>query len=179
MDFVKKFRDLALDCYVEQDEYALVDIYVNNIITEYRVHLENLSINQFSKLIEAARRTSGSVKITSPNRRGWKDERTKAPQALVTIERKSALHRGHKILIRLRGLVLSTRHEEGDLVRAEMGETDLTKREELVQPLKIFREQEMAHHLFHTKEVNSETTLRCLVLTKSSTLYLINGLLMA
>ena len=90
VDFVKKFRDLAFDCYVEQDEQALVDICVNNIITEYRVHLENLSINQFSKLIKAARRTSALVKITPPNRGGWKTERREMPQALVAIERNSA-----------------------------------------------------------------------------------------
>ena len=86
VDFVKKFRDLALDCYEEQDEQALVDICVNNIITEYGVYLENLSINRFSKLIEAARKTSASVKIASPSRGGWRAERKEVPQAFIAAE---------------------------------------------------------------------------------------------
>ena len=41
-EFIKRFRDFALDCYEEQDEQALVDICIDNIIADYRVHLENL-----------------------------------------------------------------------------------------------------------------------------------------
>ena len=91
VDFWKKFWDLALDCYVEQGKQALVDICVTNIITEYWVHLEILSINKFSKLIEATRRTSVSVKITPPNRGRWRAERKEAPQVFMATESKSAL----------------------------------------------------------------------------------------
>ncbi|CAL8152937.1 unnamed protein product [Prunus armeniaca] len=34
MDFVSKFRDLALDCYDEKDEEALVEICISNIVAE-------------------------------------------------------------------------------------------------------------------------------------------------
>ncbi|EXB54021.1 hypothetical protein L484_012813 [Morus notabilis] len=34
LDFVQRFRDHALDSYDENDEAALVDIYINNIILE-------------------------------------------------------------------------------------------------------------------------------------------------
>ncbi|XP_021809299.1 uncharacterized protein LOC110752859 [Prunus avium] len=45
MDFVRRFRDLALDCYDEKDEEALVEIFISNIVPEYRVYLENIGIN--------------------------------------------------------------------------------------------------------------------------------------
>lgn len=35
------------------------------IVTNYRVYFENIAINQFSRILEAVRRTSMSVKILS------------------------------------------------------------------------------------------------------------------
>ncbi|CAL9016172.1 unnamed protein product [Prunus brigantina] len=64
VDFVHRFRDLALDCYDEKDEEALVEICISNIVADYRVYLENISISQFSRLLEAVRKTSISVKLT-------------------------------------------------------------------------------------------------------------------
>ncbi|KAB2597261.1 hypothetical protein D8674_000181 [Pyrus ussuriensis x Pyrus communis] len=48
---VKHFRDLALDCYDEKDEEAPVEICISNIVTDYRVYLENISISQFLRLL--------------------------------------------------------------------------------------------------------------------------------
>ncbi|KAH0992108.1 hypothetical protein GBA52_003591 [Prunus armeniaca] len=45
VDFVHRFRDLALDCYDEKDEEALVEIYISNIVADYGVYLENIGIN--------------------------------------------------------------------------------------------------------------------------------------
>ncbi|CAL2248228.1 unnamed protein product [Prunus armeniaca] len=45
VDFVRKFRDLALDCYDEKDEEALVGICISNIVADYRVYLENIGIS--------------------------------------------------------------------------------------------------------------------------------------
>ncbi|CAL2229206.1 unnamed protein product [Prunus armeniaca] len=53
VDFVRRFRDLALDCYDEKDEEALVEICISNIVADYRVYLENIGISQFSRLLEA------------------------------------------------------------------------------------------------------------------------------
>lgn len=39
MTFVQCFWDLALDCYDEKDEEALVEICNSNIVLEYRVYL--------------------------------------------------------------------------------------------------------------------------------------------
>ncbi|CAL9005340.1 unnamed protein product, partial [Prunus brigantina] len=53
VDFVRRFQDLALDCYDEKDEEALVEICISNIVADYRVYLENIGISQFSRLLEA------------------------------------------------------------------------------------------------------------------------------
>ncbi|KAF3447280.1 hypothetical protein FNV43_RR12461 [Rhamnella rubrinervis] len=63
VDFIRRFKGLALECYDKHDEYPLVEIYVNNIVLEYHVYLENLAINPFTKLIEVARKTSLLVKV--------------------------------------------------------------------------------------------------------------------
>ncbi|CAL9000032.1 unnamed protein product [Prunus brigantina] len=72
VDFVHRFRDLALDCYGEKDEEALVEICISNIVADYRVYLENISISQFSRLLEAVRKTSISVKLTEQE--AWRSE---------------------------------------------------------------------------------------------------------
>ncbi|KAL6126261.1 hypothetical protein ACLB2K_074312 [Fragaria x ananassa] len=56
VEFVRHFRDLALDYYDEKDEESLVEIGISNILLEYRVYLENIGITQFFRLIEAMRR---------------------------------------------------------------------------------------------------------------------------
>ncbi|CAL8084694.1 unnamed protein product [Prunus armeniaca] len=46
-DFVRRFQNLALDCYDEKDEEALVEICISNIVVDYRVYLENIGIANF------------------------------------------------------------------------------------------------------------------------------------
>ena len=65
------------------------------------------------------------------------------------------------------------------MVQAKEERADPTKEEEPVQPPEIFKEQEMVHHLFLTKEANFKITLQYPVLMKSTILYLISGLPMA
>ncbi|CAL2247408.1 unnamed protein product [Prunus armeniaca] len=87
VDFVRRFWDLALDCYDEKDEEALVEICISNIVADYRVYLENIGINQFSRLLEAVRKTSMSVKPTG--QRGWRSEKKESHQVLATDEKPS------------------------------------------------------------------------------------------
>ncbi|GKV46432.1 hypothetical protein SLEP1_g53416 [Rubroshorea leprosula] len=47
MVYMKRFRDLALDCYGGHVESFIVEICINNMFREYRVVLENIGINQF------------------------------------------------------------------------------------------------------------------------------------
>ena len=48
LDFIRRFRDTALDCYGQYKEQKLVEIRINNMFPEYRAHLENLDIHQFA-----------------------------------------------------------------------------------------------------------------------------------
>ncbi|CAL8084592.1 unnamed protein product [Prunus armeniaca] len=75
VDFVRRFRDLALDCYDEKDEEVLVKICISNIVADYKVYLENIGIIQFSRLLEAVRKTSISVKLTEQE--AWRSEEEK------------------------------------------------------------------------------------------------------
>ncbi|KAB2617367.1 hypothetical protein D8674_013236 [Pyrus ussuriensis x Pyrus communis] len=58
MTFVKRFRDLAHNFYDENDKEALVEICSNDIVTDYKVYLENIGISQFSRFLEVVRKTS-------------------------------------------------------------------------------------------------------------------------
>ncbi|CAL9012398.1 unnamed protein product, partial [Prunus brigantina] len=72
VNFVRRFRDLALDCYDEKNEETLVEICISNIVADYRVYVENIGISQFSRLLEVVRKTSISVKLNGQE--AWKSE---------------------------------------------------------------------------------------------------------
>ena len=48
MEYIKRFRDITLDCYDHCEERTLVEMCMTNIIREYRAVLENLEISQFA-----------------------------------------------------------------------------------------------------------------------------------
>lgn len=62
MDFVKRFREKAVECYEPIIEDRLVSMCIAGMVTEYKCYLENVSISTFSRLYEFARRTSASVR---------------------------------------------------------------------------------------------------------------------
>ena len=43
-EYIKRFRDIALDCYDHCEENTLVEMCIGNTIMGYRVVLENLEI---------------------------------------------------------------------------------------------------------------------------------------
>ena len=45
MEYIKRFRNIALDCYDHCKEKALVEMCMGNMIMEYKVVLENLEIS--------------------------------------------------------------------------------------------------------------------------------------
>lgn len=61
--YVKRSRDKALDYYDPVKERMLVDICLHGMLEEYRIFLENIFVSSFSKIIEAARLTNGTVHI--------------------------------------------------------------------------------------------------------------------
>ena len=75
MEYIKRFRDIALDCYDHCKERTLVEMCMTNIIQEFRAVLENLEISQFVQLLQKARKTAQSVKPSSYKRN--------APQAMA------------------------------------------------------------------------------------------------
>ena len=68
MEYIKRFRDIALDCYDHYEERTLVEMCMTNMIREYRVVLENLEISQFAQLLQKAKKIAQSVKPSSDKR---------------------------------------------------------------------------------------------------------------
>lgn len=48
MEYIKWFRDTTLDSYDHYEERTLVEMFMENMIMEYHVVLENLEISQFT-----------------------------------------------------------------------------------------------------------------------------------
>ena len=44
LEYIKRFRDIALDCYNHYEEKTLVEMCMDNMIMKYRAVLENLDI---------------------------------------------------------------------------------------------------------------------------------------
>ena len=64
MEYIKRFKDIALDCYNHCEEKTLVKMCMGNMIMEYRV-LENLEIPQFAQLLQKAGKITQSVSSSS------------------------------------------------------------------------------------------------------------------
>ena len=68
MEYIKRFKDIALDCYDHCEERTLVEMCMTNMIREYRAVLKNLEISQFAQLLQKARKTAQSVKPSTDKR---------------------------------------------------------------------------------------------------------------
>ena len=75
MEYIKRFGDIALDCYDHCEERTLVEMCMTNMIREYMAVLENLEISQFAQLLQKARKIAQLVKPSSDKRN--------APQAMA------------------------------------------------------------------------------------------------
>ena len=64
MEYIKRFKDKALDCYDHCEKKTMVEMCMGNMIMEYRVVLENLEISQFAHLLQKAKKTAQSVTPT-------------------------------------------------------------------------------------------------------------------
>ena len=62
MEYIKRFRDISLDCYDHCKERTLVGVSMTNMIKEYRTVLENLEICQFAQLLQKAQKTAQSMR---------------------------------------------------------------------------------------------------------------------
>ena len=75
VEYIKRFRDIALDCYDHYEERTLVEMCMTNMLREYRTALENLEISQFAQLLQKARKIAQFVKPSMDKR--------SAPQAMT------------------------------------------------------------------------------------------------
>ena len=62
MEYIKRFKDIALNCYDHCEEKTLVEMCMTNMIREYRDVLENLEISLFAQLLQKAKKIAPSVK---------------------------------------------------------------------------------------------------------------------
>ena len=62
LEYICKFKDLSLQCYDPVEEEIMVDVCISGILYEYHPYLENLQISNFTRLVEASRRTSMSIR---------------------------------------------------------------------------------------------------------------------
>ena len=46
--YIHRFRDVSLDCHEKYQEGELVEVCIDNMLPEFRAHLENLDISQFA-----------------------------------------------------------------------------------------------------------------------------------
>uniref|UniRef100_A0A2N9GEB7 RNA-directed DNA polymerase n=1 Tax=Fagus sylvatica TaxID=28930 RepID=A0A2N9GEB7_FAGSY len=60
--YIHRFRDVSLDCHVKYQEGELVEVCIDNMLLEFRAHLENLDITRFAPLLQKARKTAILVK---------------------------------------------------------------------------------------------------------------------
>jgi hypothetical protein len=77
--YIHHFCDVSLDCHVKYHEGELVEVCIDNMLLEFRAHLENLDISWFAPLLQKARKTAISVR---PQVEKGKDKKG-PPQALT------------------------------------------------------------------------------------------------
>ena len=77
--YIHRFRDVFLDCHVKYQEEELVEVCIDNMLLEFRTHLENLDISRFAPLLQKARKTALSVKPQAKRSR----DRKSLPQTLT------------------------------------------------------------------------------------------------
>ena len=57
IQFIKRFKDVSLDCYGDHEENELMETYIFNMLFYYKLNLKNLCITQFADLLQRTRRT--------------------------------------------------------------------------------------------------------------------------
>jgi hypothetical protein len=60
--YIHRFCDVSLDCHVKYQEGELVEVCIDNMLPEFRAHLENLNITRFAPLLQKARKKAIFVK---------------------------------------------------------------------------------------------------------------------
>uniref|UniRef100_A0A2N9GSF0 RNA-directed DNA polymerase n=1 Tax=Fagus sylvatica TaxID=28930 RepID=A0A2N9GSF0_FAGSY len=146
LKYIHRFRDISLDCHVKYEESELVEVCIDNMLPEFRAHLENLDISQFAPLLQKARKTALSVKPHSEKAREKKSQHqalTVSTTAAPTgNKRKRPIE---KVFEEATPFALHRRRNDGDL-RQTAGHFDgsLIEKFKMV-PLQLSPEQQRVH----------------------------------
>uniref|UniRef100_A0A2N9EYA9 RNase H type-1 domain-containing protein n=1 Tax=Fagus sylvatica TaxID=28930 RepID=A0A2N9EYA9_FAGSY len=79
LHYIHRFRDISLDCCANYEEGELVGVCIDNMLSEFQAHLENLNISRFAQLLQKTRKTALSVK---PHTEKPKEKKSQ-PQVLM------------------------------------------------------------------------------------------------
>nr|POE89448.1 hypothetical protein CFP56_01804 [Quercus suber] len=99
LEYIRRFRDLSLLCHDPMDEERLVDVCIAGMLYVYWPYLENLQISSFTRLVEAARKTSMSVRkplkgstsqVVSAIRQLWRRKNKKVEVVVIEEPKKVA-----------------------------------------------------------------------------------------
>jgi hypothetical protein len=60
--YIHHFRDVSLDFHVKCQDGELVEVCIDNMLPEFRAHLENLDISRFASLLQKARKMAVCIK---------------------------------------------------------------------------------------------------------------------
>ena len=86
LNYIQRFQDTTLEFHVKYEEHELVEICIENMFSEYKIHHENLKIKQIALLLKKANKTAASWKTNKRPRKTSKQPKTdkrNAPQALL------------------------------------------------------------------------------------------------
>ena len=91
--YIHRLCDISLDCYANYEEGELVGVCIDNILPEFRAHLENLDISRFAQLLQKAQKIALSVKPHTEKPKEKKSQPQVLTVSTVNNKRKKSFER--------------------------------------------------------------------------------------
>uniref|UniRef100_A0A2N9IFM6 Retrotransposon gag domain-containing protein n=1 Tax=Fagus sylvatica TaxID=28930 RepID=A0A2N9IFM6_FAGSY len=80
--YIHRFRDVSLDCHVKYQEGELVEVCIDNMLPEFRAHLENLDITRDKKSLPQTLTVSTTTAPSGTKRKSPSDKAYEEPPPL-------------------------------------------------------------------------------------------------
>uniref|UniRef100_A0A2N9G4S2 Integrase catalytic domain-containing protein n=1 Tax=Fagus sylvatica TaxID=28930 RepID=A0A2N9G4S2_FAGSY len=80
--YIHRFRDVSLDCHVKYQEGELVEVCIDNMLPEFRAHLENLDITRDKKSLPQTLTVSTATAPSGTKRKNTTDKVYEEPPPL-------------------------------------------------------------------------------------------------
>uniref|UniRef100_A0A2N9G6H2 RNA-directed DNA polymerase n=1 Tax=Fagus sylvatica TaxID=28930 RepID=A0A2N9G6H2_FAGSY len=80
--YIHRFRDVSLDCHVKYQEGELVEVCIDNMLPEFRAHLENLDITRDKKSLPQTLTVSTATAPSGTKRKNPTDKAYEEPPPL-------------------------------------------------------------------------------------------------